>query len=55
MWRCFSWRGHKVMVIQQWTDPYGRAMLRFADPNDEDMAAGMPVAEFMAEATPLAD
>lgn len=52
MWQRFTWRGHSVVVIQQWTDPYGRPMLRFADPDDNEMAAGMPVAEFLAEATP---
>ncbi len=50
MWQRFTWRGHLVVVIQQWTDPFGRPMLRVADPEDEDMAEGMPVAEFLAEA-----
>ena len=52
MWQRFEWRGHQVMVIQEWTDPFGRPMLRFADPDDEAMAAGMPADEFLAEATP---
>ena len=55
MWQRFTWRGHNVVVIQQWTDPYGRPMLRFADPDDEEMAVGMPVDEFLAEATPSSD
>jgi len=38
-----SSRTSDVMVIQQWTDPFGRPMLRFADPADE----------FLAEATPV--
>ena len=53
MWQRFTWRGHVVVVIQQWVDPFGCAMLRFADPNDEEMAAGMPVQRFLAEATQL--
>lgn len=52
MWEHFAWRGHEVVVIQLWEDSYGRPMLRFADPADEEMAAGMPVAQFLAEATP---
>ena len=51
MWRHFIWREHRVEVIQQWTDPFGRSMLRFAATDDETMAAGMPVDEFLAEAT----
>ena len=51
MWQRFTWRGHRVMVIQQWTDPYGTPMLRVADPENEDMAAGMPVDQFLTEAT----
>ena len=53
MWQRFTWRGHLVVVIQQWTDPFGRSMLRVADPEDEDMAEGMPVRQFLAEATPV--
>lgn len=53
MWQRFTWRGHVVVVIQQWIDPFGCPMLRFADPDDEDMAAGMSVQQFLAEATPL--
>ena len=52
MWQRFTWRGRQVVVIQQWTDPFGRPMLRFADPDDEETAAGMPADEFLAEATP---
>lgn len=54
MWQRFTWRGHEVVVIQQWTDPFGRPMLRFADPADEELAAGMPVEEFLREASPAA-
>jgi hypothetical protein len=55
MWRQFTWRGHRVEVIQQWTDPLGRPMLRFVATDDETMAAGMPVDEFLAEATAAPD
>ena len=55
MWRHFIWRGRRVEVIQQWTDPFGRPMLRFAAADDETMAAGMPVDEFLAEATACSD
>ena len=53
MWQRFTWRGHRVEVIQQWVDPFGRPMLRVADPEDEDSAMGLPRDEFLAEATPL--
>jgi hypothetical protein len=55
LWQRFAWRGHQVVVIQQWTDPFGRDMLRIADPNDDGVAAGMPVDEFLAEAVQAAD
>lgn len=54
MWRRFDWRGRRVVVIQQWTDPFGRPMLRFADADDEEMAAGMALDAFLAEAIPAA-
>lgn len=53
MWQRYTWRGHQVEVIQQWTDPFGRPMLRVADPHNEEMAEGMPADEFLAEATHL--
>lgn len=53
MWQRFMWRGQEVVVIQQWTDPFGSAMLRVADPADEAVAAGMSVDAFLAEALPL--
>lgn len=55
MWQRFAWRGHEVVVIQQWADPFGRRMIRVASArdNEDDMAAGMPEAEFLAEAQPL--
>ena len=54
LWQRYVWRQRPVVVIQRWDDPFGRAMLRFADPDDEEMAAGMPVDEFLAEAIPAA-
>ncbi len=53
LWQRYAWRGHEVVVIQQWSDPFGRPMLRVADPDDEEVAAGLPVDEFLAEATAL--
>ncbi len=56
MWQRYTWRGHEVVVIQQWADPFGRRMIRIASikPEKEGAAAGMPEAEFMAEAQPVA-
>lgn len=53
MWQRFTWRGHVVVVIQQWVDPFGRPMLRVADPDDEAAAEGMAEDAFLAEATRL--
>lgn len=52
LWQRYTWRGQEVVVIQRWTDPFGRAMLRVADPNDEDRAEGLPLDQFLADATP---
>lgn len=54
MWQRYVWRGHDVVVIQQWVDPFGRRMIRVASikPGDEEVAAGMPEADFVAEAQP---
>lgn len=55
MWERYTWRGHEVVVIQQWADPFGRRMIRVtsAREGEEDLAAGMPEADFMAEAQPV--
>ena len=42
------------MVVQQWNDPFGTAMVRVVDTGDEERAEGMPEAVFLAQAVPLA-
>ena len=41
MWMTYQFRGYRVMVIQQWSDPFGRKMAR---------AEGMLEEVFMQEA-----
>ena len=55
MWQRYAYRGHEVVVIQQWADPFGRRMVRIASatPGEEE-ATGMAEAEFMAEARAVA-
>ncbi len=52
MWQLYTYRGHEVIVIQQWADPFGRAMVRIASATrgEDDVATGMKEADFMAEA-----
>jgi hypothetical protein len=54
MWQRYLFRGHKVIVVQKWTDPFGRRMVSIAPtaPDQEDVTAGMTEAEFLAEAHP---
>jgi hypothetical protein len=49
MWGVYQ--GHRVTVIQQWEDPFGRRMVRVqvVGPG-ETPAAGMPETDFMREA-----
>ena len=56
MWGHYVFRGHEVVVIQQWADPFGRRMVRIASagPGEEDAAAGMAEETFLAEAQPAA-
>lgn len=56
MWGVYEYKGHRVTVIQQWEDPFGTRMVRIqtAGP-DEELAAGMPEAEFMRDAVPAAE
>ena len=52
MWATYRFRGHLVMVIQQWRDPFGRRMLRIESTEDGGAHAdGMAEAAFMQEAT----
>jgi hypothetical protein len=54
MWDVYQYQGHRVTVIQQWQDPFGRSMVRVQIVGaDEDLAAGMPEADFMREAVPV--
>ncbi|WP_322516024.1 hypothetical protein SR870_00075 [Rhodopseudomonas palustris] len=51
MWKTYRYQGHRVMVIQQWDDPFGRRMIRIESVDDDGAhAAGMFEAEFMREA-----
>lgn len=52
MWGLYRFHGHTVMVIQQWHDPFGCAMVRIAVVDGiEDIAEGMAEDRFMKEAT----
>jgi hypothetical protein len=57
MWQTYTFKGQKVVVIQQWQDPFGRAMVRIAsaDSGDDDVQDGMSEAAFLAEARELND
>ena len=52
MWGTYVFQGHSVMVTQQWSDPFGRRMVRIqvtgAGP---EQAIGLPEAEFLGAAT----
>jgi hypothetical protein len=50
MWRHYRFRGLEVVIIQQWTDPFGRKMVRIEAAAEADLAEGMTEAEFLAEA-----
>jgi hypothetical protein len=51
MWRSYLFRGLDVVVIQQWTDPFGRNMLRIrATAPGDDREDGLPEAQFLQEA-----
>jgi hypothetical protein len=53
MWQTYCYKGHEVVVIQQWQDPFGKPMVRIAStaPGEEDAEAGMPEEVFLAEAS----
>lgn len=56
MWQVYCYAGHEVTIIQQWVDPFGVAMLRFALVSDgEVQAAGMSEAVFLSQAQLLHD
>ena len=35
MWKTYRYNGHRVMVIQQWDDPFGRRMIRIESVDDD--------------------
>ncbi len=51
MWGAYEFGGHRVTVIQQWRDPFGRNMVRIqtTGPGPEQ-AIGLPEAEFLGDA-----
>lgn len=51
MWGTYVFQGHSVMVVQQWSDPFGRRMVRVqtTGPGPEQ-AIGLPEAEFLGAA-----
>jgi hypothetical protein len=50
MWGTYEYRGHRVAVIQQWRDPFGRRMVRVQLVDAEEQAAGLLEEEFLREA-----
>jgi hypothetical protein len=55
MWQRYRYRGHEVVVIQQWSDPFGTPMVRIADADDDAAATGLTEAAFMTEAQAITD
>ena len=51
MWETYEFRGHRVVVIQQWTDPYGQRMIRvrLAEAGEDD-AVGLSEERFLQDA-----
>ncbi len=51
MWKTYRYNGFRVMVIQQWDDPFGRRMVRIESLDDGgDHATGMFEADFLKDA-----
>lgn len=57
MWRTYTFKGRKVVVIQQWQDPFGRTMVRIASAalGEDDVQDSMSEAAFLAEASEVCD
>ncbi len=54
MWGIYRFHGMEVRVIQQWNDPFGRAMVRIETVDAADpRAEGMTEAAFLAHADPI--
>lgn len=51
MWGIYDFQGHRVEVVQQWRDPYGRAMVRVqtTGPGPE-RSTGLAEDDFLREA-----
>jgi len=55
MWRVYRYLGHRVMVIQQWADPFGRRMVRIESVDDGGAhATGLFEIDFLRDAEPEA-
>lgn len=54
MWQLYTFRGYRVRVIQQWTDPFGVVFVRI-ETEDGAMAEGMTEAVFMMDAVRIAE
>lgn len=53
MWGVYEYRGHRVRVIQLWSDPFGVRMVRIEmEAEDDDRAEGMSEEAFLGDATP---
>ncbi|MCQ4159894.1 hypothetical protein NON00_08125 [Roseomonas sp. GC11] len=51
MWGTYLFRGLRVRVIQQWSDPFGVRMVRIEmAAGEDDRAEGMPEEAFLREA-----
>lgn len=51
MWKTYRYNGFRVMVIQQWDDPFGRRMVRIESLDDGgEHATGMFEADFLKDA-----
>jgi hypothetical protein len=56
MWRTYRYLGHRVRVIQQWADPFGRKMVRIESIDDGGQhATGLFEQDFMQAALPEPD
>jgi hypothetical protein len=54
MWQLYQFHGHRVRVIQQWTDPYGVSFVRI-ETDDGAMAEGMAEDVFLKDAERIAE
>ncbi|MBN8875428.1 MAG: hypothetical protein J0H67_21530 [Rhodospirillales bacterium] len=59
LWQRYRFRGHEVVVVQQWSDSFGRRMVRIVaaapdagEAGSDDTGVGLPEDAFLAEAEP---